>query len=449
MPDAPLIGPYQPDDVLAWTPAGPRSAGRFLSDVTRLAESLPDRRSVLNLLTSRYDFLVGFAAAMLRGQVTLLPQSRAPQTLRRLAGDYPETYGLTDPGDRAEGIESVEFTPQGGPRRGPADVPRVPLDRVVAVAFTSGSTGQPTPHAKTWRALTSVALATGARLGIKAGERLAVAATVPHQHMFGLEASVMLPLMHGLTLHSERPLFPEDLRQALSEMQSERMLVTTPLHIRACVTAAMRLPPLRLVLSATAPLGRPLAQAAERQFHTSVHEIFGFAEAGSIAERRTVAETHWRLLDGVSLTEEGGRWTVQAKYLPAPVVCPDRITVEPEGRFVVHGRAADQVNIAGHRASLGELNQRLMEVDGVRDGVFFLPDDDTQEAVTRLMAFAVAPEKTAAEILQALRAHLDPVFLPRPLILVPRLPRNETGKLTREALLRLAEQSRPEPSDAR
>jgi len=52
----------------------------------------------------------------------------------------------------------------------------------------------------------------------------------------------------------------------------------------------------------------------------------------------------------------------------------------------------------------------------------------------------VAPGKTEQDIQQALRARIDPVFLPRPLVFVPRLPRNETGKLPREALRDLAEQ---------
>ena len=35
----------------------------------------------------------------------------------------------------------------------------------------------------------------------------------------------------------------------------------------------------------------------------------------------------------------------------------------------------------------------------------------------------------------ALRESIDPVFLPRPLRLLDRLPRNDTGKLPRQALL--------------
>lgn len=439
MPDAPLIGPYNPDAVLAWETDGPRTVRQFLSDVSRLADSLPDRSAVLNLLSSRYEFLVGFAAAMLRGQLTLLPQSRASHTLRRIAGEYRESYCLTNQDEPVEGIESVVLQRHGSLAGWPNRIPHIPLNQVAAIAFTSGSTGQPMPNRKTWGALTAVARATGDRLGLKAGERAAVVATVPHQHMFGLEASVMLPVMHGLVMHAGRPLFPADIRDALAEVEGKRILVTTPLHLRACVTEGVRVPPVGLILSATAPLSRSLAQEAERHFQTEVHEIFGFAEAGSVAERQTVAGDRWRPLDGVRLVQDQTVWTVQADYLPAPVRVPDRITIDADGQFVVHGREADQINIAGHRVSLGDLNQKLLEIEGVRDGVFFLPDEGA-ELVTRLIACVVAPGKTVEEIQQALRRRIDPVFLPRPLLLVPQLPRNGTGKLPREALLQLAEQ---------
>ena len=439
MRDAPLIGPYNPDDVLAWEADGPRTARQFLSDVARLADSLPDRFTVLNLLSSRYEFLVGFAAAMLRGQVTLLPQSRASHTLRRIAGDYRESYCLTNQDELVDGIESVALRRHGGIAGWPKRIPHIPLDQVAAIAFTSGSTGQPMPNKKTWGALMAVAQATGTRLGLKTDEPAAVVATVPHQHMFGLEASVMLPIVHGAVMHAGRPLFPADIRDALVEVTGRRILVTTPLHLRACVTEGVRVPPVGLILSATAPLSRSLAQEAERHFQTEVHEIFGFAEAGSVAERRTPDGDRWRPLDGVRLVQDQGVWMVQTSYLPTPVRVPDRITVDAEGQFVVHGREADQINIAGHRVSLGDLNQTLLEVEGVRDGVFFLPEESA-DLVTRLVACVVAPGKTVEEIQQALRRRIDPVFLPRPLLLVPRLPRNDTGKLPREALLKFAEQ---------
>ena len=50
---------------------------------------------------------------------------------------------------------------------------------------------------------------------------------------------------------------------------------------------------------------------------------------------------------------------------------------------------------------------------------------------------AKSPTLREAQILSELRRSIDAVFLPRPLRLVPRLPRNETGKLPRDALQRL------------
>jgi acyl-coenzyme A synthetase/AMP-(fatty) acid ligase len=439
MRETSLIGPYDSDDVLAWGQGAPRTAGQFMTDVYSLAEALPDRPSVLNLATNRYEFLVGFAAAIIRRQVTLLPQSRAPHALTRVIGDFPGSYALTDMGESVEGIDSVHVRLHQG--LGPLSqaIPQVPLDQVVAIAFTSGSTGRPMPNRKTWGALTSVAQATGSRLGLKRGDRVSVVATVPHQHMFGLEASVMLPIMHGWMMHAGRPLFPVDIGSVLAESAGRWVLVTTPLHLRACVAECIVAPAGGLVLSATAPLVRELAEEAERHFQAEVREIFGFAEAGSIAERRTIDGDRWWPLEGVRISQDHGSWKAQAWYLPEPVPVPDRITVGPDSAFVVHGREADQVNVAGHRVSLGDLNHKLLQIDGVQDGVFFLPEE-RGGLVTRLMAFVVAPGKTSEEIQRLLRAHVDPVFLPRPLICVPSLPRNATGKLPRESVIELARQ---------
>lgn len=439
MHDTPLIGPYRPDDVMAWRQGRTHTARQFLADVTALAELLPDRPTVLNLADSRYAFLVGFAAAILRGQITLLPQRRAPEALRHLAGEYPGSYVLTDHDDRIEGLDAVPILLKDGEAPWPKNIPLVPLNQVVAIAFTSGSTGHPVPNKKTWGALTAVAQATGARLGIKGGDRIGVVATVPHQHMFGLEASVMLPLMHGLVMCAGRPLFPADIGSVLADVAGRWMLVTTPLHLRACVAERMQVPPDGLILSATAPLGKSVAQEAERMFQSEVHEIFGFAEAGSVAERRTIDGDRWTPLEGVRVVQDQCACTVQAWYLPQPVPVPDRVTVEPGGAFFLYGREADQVNVAGHRVSLGDLNQTLLRIDGVQDGIFFLPDEEAG-LVTRLMAFVVAPGKTSEEIQRVLRAHLDPVFLPRPLVCVPSLPRNATGKLPRESVSELARQ---------
>ena len=436
MNTAALLRPYHADRVLAWENGQQITYGRFLSDVEALADLLPDQPTVMNLADNRYRFLVGFAAALVRGQTTLLPPSRAPGALVEIAREYGNSYCLVDGTEQVESFPSYQIPNHAGSPTDRATVPQIPIDHPAVVAFTSGSTGRPHPYSKTWGSLVAIARNTGVRLGLKTSDLMTVVATVPHQHMYGIETSLMLPIQHGMAFHVGRPLFPEDVRLALAEVPSPRMLVTTPLHIRACVTARSRLPPVKCIVSATAPLPSSLAKQAETLFQTRVYEVYGFTEAGSLATRRTVTEDSWRALEGITLHQESTGCSLRAPYLLGPIPFPDLVSLQGPHRFVLHGRGTDLVNIGGHRGSLSDLSQKLNEIEGVQDGVFFLPDE-TGTTVTRLIAFVVAPGKAAEHILSALRTVIDPMFLPRPLHLVPHLPRNETGKLTREALLGL------------
>jgi acyl-coenzyme A synthetase/AMP-(fatty) acid ligase len=83
---------------------------------------------------------------------------------------------------------------------------------------------------------------------------------------------------------------------------------------------------------------------------------------------------------------------------------------------------------------LGELNYHLNQIKKVEDGAYFVPPQNDHDH-KRLIAFVVANELREEDILQALRQNLDPVFLPRPIYFVDHLPRNSSGKLTRESLL--------------
>ncbi len=434
----PLLRSFEPEDVLACRAEGPITCGRLLTQVADLVETLPDKPYVINLCQDRYLFLVGLTAALTRGQVTLLPPGRSPKVLRQVGHEYQDGYYLTDHDEpmvvEHEYYRIGEF---GRSASASGEVPSFRSDQLAVIAFTSGSTGWPRPNLKTWGSLVDIARKTGISLGLDDCNSVAVAATVPPQHMYGLETSIMLPIQHGSAFYAGRPFYPEDIRSALALLPSRRLLVTTPMHLRACITEATRLPELQLILSATAPLSASLAEQSEELFRTKVMEIYGFAEAGTIAVRRTVEGETWRVLGGLSLHRADEGYALQAPYFREPVLLPDLISLKNPHEFVLHGRCAEFVNIAGHRVALGYLNQKLNEIEGVRDGVFFMPEE-VEGQVTRLAAFAVAPGKTAREILIELRTRVDPVFLPRPLCMVDCLPRNETGKLPRESLLKLA-----------
>ncbi len=319
-------------------------------------------------------------------------------------------------------------------------VAQIAAEHIAAIAFTSGSTGRPTAHAKPWWSLVASAGAEAAALGIGAADDIGIVATVPPQHMYGLESTVMIALHNALAFHAARPFYPEDVRRALAELDGGRMLVTTPLHLHAVVESGVELPQLALILCATAPLAESLARQAEARFGAPVHEIYGCTETGQLAARRTVDGPTWRTLRGITLSWQGERCWAEGGPVAAPAPLGDVIELATAETFTLQGRIADMVNIAGKRTSLAYLNAVLAAVPGVRDGAFFVPDQAASggKGATRVMAFAVAPDMSVRSLLAALRERIDPAFLPRPLHLVEALPRNASGKLPRAALCELA-----------
>ncbi len=420
-----------PDRVLVFDGEGALTLGEFMQQARALAAGLPDARHVVHLAEDRRRFLLGFCAAALRGQVALLPPSGAPGTVAEILEAHATggAYRL-----EAGRIDAV------APQAEAADpaVPTVEPDALAAIGYTSGSTGRPQPHAKTW-----AAFATGAMQNLAALQDLwgaaqpQVVATVPPQHMYGMEMTVMLPLLGGAAVHAGKPLFPADVARALHEANGPRLLVTTPVHLRALLKSGVALPPLCGIVSATAPLPRELAAAAEDRYGAEVREVFGSTETCVFARRRTARDELWTPLPGVRLAPQPDGSQVDAPHLPAPAVLADLFEVHADGRFRLCGRQADLLEIAGKRASLGDLTRRLLAIPGVEDGVVLQLEPDRPGGVGRIAALAVAPGLEAADILEALRGSVDPVFLPRRLRLLERLPRNETGKLRRETLLEL------------
>lgn len=435
MPGIPLISHSRPDSVFAYRGGQPITAATFIDDVRGLAQRLPDRSYMLNLCADRYRFAVGFCAALLRGQVSLLPPSYARDFVERLALHYAGTYCLTD-GAADAGVEIVRFPDLTQERTAQFDVPRIPAAQRAALVFTSGSTGQPMAHEKTWGGLSADGSAEAELLGIAQDSGLALLGTVPVQHMYGLESTMLIAMHNGLALVAEKPFYPADICGCLRELAVPRCLVTTPVHLRTLLDEVSDLPAVDFVLCATAPLSAELAAEAESRFGAPLREIYGCTEAGQVAGRRTTQGAAWRLMRGVRLRQdERGTWALGGHVeIEAPL--SDVIELNADGTFLLHGRSTDMVNIAGKRTSLAALNHHLNSIEGVRDGVFMLPDEAGKE-VTRPIAFVVAPGLDSAGVMQALRARVDPVFLPRPLYLVDELPRNATGKLTRASLLQL------------
>ncbi|HEU4531367.1 MAG TPA: AMP-binding protein [Steroidobacteraceae bacterium] len=410
------------DDAMVWGRHGPVRARELQLRARELASRLEPHGYYVNACESRAAFMIGFLAALERGATLLLPSQASAAASQALAQQYPDHGLLTDALVNGALDENVPS------KHSPPFVHAADAEhRAAAIVFTSGSTGAPQGHAKRWLSLVRTAELACSRL-IGAGHCNLVA-TMPSQHMYGFEAAIMMVLAGRCAVADGRPFFPRDIAETLATIPPPRALITTPAHLRACVGAQIALPELTFILSATAPLPDQLAVDAEALWHAPVREIYGCTEAGTMATRRTLDGDIWLPLPGTRFETANGAARYCAPHLPEPVELQD--VLEPAGAGVrLIGRSSDLVKIAGKRASLADLTQQLLGIDGVIDGVIFMPQPDG-----RCAALVVAPGRSREEILGALAQRVDAAFLPRPLRLVACLPRNDSGKLPRDALL--------------
>ena len=438
-----LIGHARATDVAAWRRGERIDAARFLADVARTAHALPNAGHVLNFCADRYRFAVGLFAAIVRGQVTLLPPTTLPNMIASMRAFAPDAYYIADEPQDGIDLPRCELPEVGAaPGAGDAgfDIPQIDADQVVACLFTSGSTGEPKPYRKRWGSLVANVRGEATRLGV--GSAHSILGTVPPQHSYGFESTVLMPLLAGASITAERLFYPADIDAAIARVPSPRVLFTTPFHLRAWIESgeAARL---ETIVSATAPLSVGLARTAEERTGAQLLEIYGCTETGQVASRRPTASVEWEPFDGLRIYTEGSQAMAAGAHVEAPTPLQDVIEIAADGRrFVLHGRTSDMVNIAGKRNSLGYLNHQLTSIPGVDDGVFYLPDEDDPDAVTRLVALVVAPTLTPAHIVAELRKRVDAAFVPRPVLMVESLPRALTGKLPREALRALADSAR-------
>ena len=166
-------------------------------------------------------------------------------------------------------------------------------------------------------------------------------------------------------------------RRARARLPRPRVLISTPVHLRALLGARVPLPALELIVSATAMLPANLAREVESALRR--------AAAGDLRldrnrpDRQPPHRTRgsWRLWPGVQLDAQttGSCWA-QGGHVERPIAAGRCARAHRRcDSFVLHGRTADLVNIAGKRSSLAYLNHQLNAIPGVVDGAFFVRDD--------------------------------------------------------------------------
>lgn len=433
MKTLPLLFNSTPKTAIYWFKDEVITHEKFKRDVTHIAENLPKHKYAINLCEDRYLFVLGFVAGILQNQINLMPASRAEKEIETLEQEYTNSYCLDD-----RLIESLLSSKSTAKRSFPSEISS---EQLVAIIFTSGSSGKPKANPKQWAMLVDSAQRVTTQLKLNHSAQHTLIATVPPQHMYGFETTIIFPLVTGVCVHNSKPFFPEDIRHTISNIDKPVILVTTPIHLRACAQTNFEWPAIDFVLSATAPLTAQLAETIEQQLQTTVQEIYGCSETGVIATRTTTKNSEWTLLPEYAFSEKFTGACLHTPVSDEEILLPDQIEILDAQHFCLLGRQADIIKIAGKRGSLNDLKIKLCALAGVEDAIFFMPHENPDEKA-RLSAFVVAPNLSTKEIHSFLSQHVDNAFLPRPLIKVEKLPYNETGKLPRKNLINLFNQHR-------
>jgi acyl-coenzyme A synthetase/AMP-(fatty) acid ligase len=264
--------------------------------------------TLCNLCSTRIGFLVAWLAALRCGCMQLLPASGGHADLVAMLKSSVDPVIVTDKAHSlqprwAEHARCVVHVPEVRSDHLSDDDLALSLawDVPLVRLYTSGSTGTPEPQVKTLGQLARGAQVLGVRLGQDIDGGLmalrSIVCSVPPQHMFGVETSVMLSLVHGIPVIDRCPLLPADVCSAFEGSEDGAAWVATPLHLRALVQSGNTMPHCRLIIASTMPLSPTLATQTESLVGAPVLEIYGSTETGAVATRRTAHTVRWHPLE--------------------------------------------------------------------------------------------------------------------------------------------------------
>ena len=166
-----------------------------------------------------------------------------------------------------------------------------PVEQVLAMIYTTGTTGKPKGVMLTHRNLTFIAFVSGRLRGIRAGE--AIYCVLPMSHVFGLSAVSCSVLFAGGAVH----LVPRfDARAVLDALVSEQIVgfLGVPAMYGGMLEALdgerFFAPSLRFFYSGGSPLDPDIKRRVEETFGLPLHNGYGLTESGpTICQTRLYA----------------------------------------------------------------------------------------------------------------------------------------------------------------
>ncbi|MBI3766897.1 MAG: acyl--CoA ligase [Deltaproteobacteria bacterium] len=317
------------------------------------------------------------------------------------------------------------------------------------VAHSSGTTGRPQlvvrTHENLWWEAENIADAT------RLGPADTILGIVPLSHSYGLGNALLASLRTGARL----VLRPRFLRRQTLDLLAARAITvfpTVPFMARMLVATDRRrswdLSPLRLCISAGAPLTRDVYDAFAARFAVPIRQLYGLTEAGDVALNMAPAAeldptsvgrpigTVRVTIEDVAGAEvgrgESGEIVVRSASAMGgaeqPLRTHDQGRWTERGDLVITGRTSLFINSAGNKVNPAEVEAALRSHPAVADvAVFGVPARHGDQLVA---AVIVANAPCTAE---ELRVHCGTLLatykVPRLVSFRDALPRSALGKV--------------------
>jgi acyl-CoA synthetase (AMP-forming)/AMP-acid ligase II/3-hydroxymyristoyl/3-hydroxydecanoyl-(acyl carrier protein) dehydratase len=393
------------------------AAGLQARGIQRLALHLEDAA----------ELAVALFGAWRAGVDVLLPSDLQAQTRERWSGEVD--LWLTDqPGD----IQLAELHAPALPATS------LDLDSCRLSLCTSGSSGEPKLIEKRlWQIANEVE--TLERLWGEDLGSACIIGSVATQHIYGLLFRVLWPLCAGRPFVRKQLPFPEDL-QRISREHPVFAWVASPALLKRMGDNLdwPALSAVRRVFSSGGALPAEAAQELHQRLGQWPSEILGSSETGGIAWRQ--GDNLWQAFEGVRLSQDSdGALLIQSPYLPVDHTehIADAVRFAADGRFELLGRLDRIVKLEEKRISLPLLERALEGHDWINEARLGVVRENRASlgalivlSASGLHALRNQGRRALTEHLRDyLRAHCEPIALPRRWRILRHLPFNAQGKL--------------------
>lgn len=323
------------------------------------------------------------------------------------------------------------------------------------VKLTSGSTGTPKGIVTSEANLIADCGQICSTMGIVGGD--INLGTIPLSHSYGFSNLISPLILQGTAIVISNDYHPDSIL-AMCNRYRCTVVPGIPMmfdHLTAMSRGGATFASVRTFISAGAPLPAATSRKFREAFGRDIHSFYGCSECGGITydraggavERGTVGSA----LNGITLDIERRRVTVRSgsvalgylhdaatfeKFKAGAFRTDDLVELREGKEVALIGRASDLINTAGKKVNPREVEQVILQLDGVHQAKVYGEAAGARGEVVAAVVVA-RPDVTRDQVRDFCRARLSLHKVPRIVKLIDSIPIDERGKVKRAALATL------------